>query len=225
MVARVRERKGGNAAWHAQALRISSDVVQSLREMYWPRAMRITPGKVIRALNAAGVKFVLMGTYGVTGWRSEPRATQDVDVLVPKRDQRKALRTLREAFPKLLVKDTPVVTRFLDPATNRSVIDLMKPTQAVFQFVFRHTIPVGDTHRIPNLEMALASKFAAMVSPNREQAKKLIDAGDFVDMVTHNRQGIDLRKLKRLASKVYPDGGAEIGRLIEDIDAGRQIRF
>jgi hypothetical protein len=57
------------------------------------------------------------------------------------------------------------------------------------------------------------------------QAKKLVDAGDFVDVVTHNRSAIDLRKLQRLADKVYPEGGAEILRMVEDIDAGRTIQL
>src|SRR5262249_24923722 len=99
------------------------------------------------------------------------------------------------------------------------------PTQVVYQIVFRYTIPVGDTHRIPDLEMALASKFAVMVSPNRAPDKELIDAGDFVNVVQHNRDQIDLPKLKKLGDKVYPDGGAEMMRLIEDIDAGRPIRL
>jgi len=61
----------------------------------------------------------------------------------------------------------------------------MKPTQDVFRVIFRQTIPVEKTHEIPNLEMALASKFAAMVSPNRARDKKLIDAGDLVNVVLH----------------------------------------
>ncbi len=147
----------------------------------------VKPEKVIATLHQAGVCCVLMGTHGLGGYRSEPRATQDVDVLVKKKDIRKAVRALRAAYPKLLVQDTPVVTRFIDPATDKPVIDVMKPTQQVYQVVFRYTIPVGKTHRIPDLEMALASKFAAMVSPNRTAAKKMMDASDFIDVFNHNR--------------------------------------
>jgi len=135
------------------------------------------------------------------------------------------VRALRRAYPKLEVLDTPVVTRFIDPATRKAVIDVMKPTQAVYRLVFRYTIPVGDTHRIPDLEMALASKFAAMTSPHRERAKRLVDAGDFVDVIMHNRVNVDLRKLKRLGDQVYPNGGQEILRIVEDIDADRPIQL
>jgi hypothetical protein len=213
------------AARHLEALRTSSMLTEWYRRGHRRDAAMVTPEGVIAALHRAGVRFVLMGTHGLGGWRSEPRATQDVDVLVTKKDLRKAVRSLAAAYPGLEIEDTPVVARFIDPATGKAVIDVMKPTQAVYQIVFRHTLPVGDTHRIPDLEMALASKFAAMVSPNRVQAKKLVDAGDFVDVVTHNRGAIDLPKLQRLADKVYPGGGAEIVRLVEDIDAGRPFQL
>jgi hypothetical protein len=210
---------------HLEALHTSSQLTLTFRRMYQREAAMVTPEDVIAVLHQAGVNSVLMGTHGLGGWRSEARATQDVDVLVTKKDVRKAVNALHAAYPELEVNDTPVVTRFIDPASGKPAIDVMKPTQEVYRVVFRHTIAVGDTHRIPDLEMALASKFAAMVSPNRTPAKKLVDAGDFVDVITHNRGDIDLRKLKRLGDKVYSDGGAEIMRMIEDIDAGRPIQL
>lgn len=210
---------------HLAALHISSELTLYFRRKYERGAAMITPEDVISALHEAGVNCVLMGTYGLNCYRSEPRATQDVDVLVTKRDVRKSVRALSEAYPDLEVNDTPAVTRFIDPTTGKPVIDLMKPTQPVYQIVFRHSISVGGTHRIPDLEMALASKFAAMVSPNREQDKKLIDAGDFVNVIKHNRDDIDLEKLKRLGEKVYPGGGEEIMQMVDDIDAGRQIKL
>jgi hypothetical protein len=166
-----------------------------------------------------------MGLHGLGGYRGTPRATQDVDVLVRKKDIPKAVKGLRKAFPDLKVQDTVVVVRFIDPATNQVVIDLMKPTQDVYRLVFRHTIPGGKTHDIPNLEMALISKFAAMTSPYRDSGKKLGDGWDFVEMVRHNRKTIDLGKLGRLADRVYPGGSSEIAGMIKDIDAGRTLRF
>ncbi len=46
--------------------------------------MDIAPQDVIDVLVAAGVKnWVLMGLHGYVGYLPSPRATQDVDVLVP----------------------------------------------------------------------------------------------------------------------------------------------
>jgi len=210
---------------HLEALHISSFLTSHFRRTNQPMAVKVTPEGVIKALNEVGVKCVLMGTHALITYRDQPRATQDVDILVRKQDLSKTMRALRKAYPKLLVKDTPVVARFLEPSNNKPVIDVMKPTQAVYQLVFRHTIAIGETHRIPDLEMALASKFAAMVSPNRSPDKKMIDGGDFINVVRHNRADIDIAKLKRLADKVYPDGAAEIERMIQDIDAGRTLKL
>jgi len=209
---------------HLAALGTSSWLTTYFREKHQPMAAQVTPEAVIEVLHQAGIKPVLMGTHGLGGWRSEARATQDVDVLVRKKDIRKAVRALATAYPDLTIADFPVVTRFIDPATQKPVIDVMKPTQEVFRLVFRHTIAVGDTHEIPELEMALVSKFAAMVSPRRDVAKKFVDIGDFIDVVRHNRDDLDLRKLKRLADRVYPTGGGEIMQLVDDILAGRPIQ-
>ncbi len=210
---------------HLEALATSSALTQTWRRMYRPMAAAVTPERVLEALNRAGVRPVLMGTHGLGGWRSEARATQDVDVLVRKRDVRKAVRSLSEAYPTLTVQDTLVVTRFVDPDTGKVVIDVMKPTQEIYRLVFRHTISAGATHDIPQLEMALVSKFAAMTSPHRAPDKKMIDAGDFINVVRHNRKALDLRKLRRLAAKLYQQAPDEIMKMVEDIDAGRTIRF
>src|SRR5947199_9455287 len=112
---------------HLQALHTSSELTLLFRRMYQPEGAMVTPEAAIAALHRAGVRCVLMGTHGLGGWRSEPRATQDVDVLVPKRDVRKAVRALRERYPDLEVSDTPAVARFIDPATGKGVLDVMKP--------------------------------------------------------------------------------------------------
>jgi hypothetical protein len=210
---------------HWYGLHTSSRLTTHFRNARQPMATDVTPEHVIKVLSRAGITCVLMGTHALNTWRSEPRATQDVDVLVRKKDLNKSVRLLQQSYPDLVVQDLPVVTRFLDPETNKGVLDVMKPAQPVYQALFRHTVAVGKTHFIPDLEMMLASKFAAMVSPNRAPEKKMIDGGDFIDVVRHNRDDIDFGKLRRLADKVYPNGGAEIMSMIRDIDAGRTIQL
>ena len=214
-----------DGARHQQAVQISSFLTLVFRRMYQPRAAMFSAEEVIKVLNAAGVKFVLMGAHGIGGWLPEPRASQDVDVLVQKRHHRKAIRAIQGAYPDLGIEDTPVVTRFNDPATGRVVIDLMKPVMLLHQRVFKSVTSAGPTHVVPDLEMALATKFAAMTSPNREERKKLLDGADFMGMVQHNREALNRAKLRRLAEKVYTGGGNEILRLVEDILAGRRIEF
>jgi hypothetical protein len=210
---------------HGEALRRSSQIARNLLRMYRPEATMIAPEDVIRVLNDAGVRFMVMGNYGITGWRLERRASEDVDVLVRTRDHRKAVDTITRSFPDLQIQDFPVVTRFVDPSTKLPVIDLMKPNQPLFKVAFRQTILVEEGYRIPNLEFALACKFAAMVSPNRAVNKKYLDAADFMSMVEANASSIRLAQLRRLGERVYPGGGAEILQLVEAAKAGRRLEF
>lgn len=193
------------------------------------RPARVTvydPEAIVRLLNQGKVRFVLMGTHGIVGWRSETRATDDIDVLIANRDHAKAVRIIRRAFPQLRAVDVPnVVTRFLEPGIKDPVIDLMRPSAEIYRAVFRHTHAVGTKYRIPDLEMALVCKFAAMTSPTRTIKKKYLDAGDFTDIVEFNREILDIAKLQRLAEKVKPGAGMEIAKLVDDIDAGRIIQI
>jgi hypothetical protein len=79
---------------------------------------RVTPEGIIAALNRARINPVLMGTHGLVVYRSEPRATQDVDLLVTKKDVRKAVAVLEREYPYLEVVDTSAVTRMRDPASQ-----------------------------------------------------------------------------------------------------------
>jgi hypothetical protein len=208
---------------HLEAMQTSGRLTQYWREMYRPTAVDVTPTMVVETLNRAGVRPVLMGTHGLAAWRSQPRATKDVDVLVRKKDIRKAIRALQKVYPTLAVQDTQVVARFRDAAIDSVVIDVMKPTQEIFKLVFRHTVSIGKTHEIPDLEMGLVSKFAAMTSHRRERARKGQDIVDFIDIAQHNRAILKRKKLKRLAESLYAGAGEEIDKLVDDIFAGRGI--
>jgi len=209
---------------HLQALHIGSEVTRWFRKELVPNVLAVTPESVLSALHDAGINCVILWTHWINGYRDDARDSEVVDVLVTKRDVRKAVRVLDETFPYLEIIENSVVARFVNPVTQKVVIDVMKPASRAMQLVFRHTIPIGDTHRIPDLEMALVSKFVAMRSPNRKPHKKHLDAGDFGSIVEANRQSIDLKKLRRLADQACPGGGAEILRLIDDLDAGLTIQ-
>ena len=160
----------------------------ALSRHYMPRS--ILPTDVISVLNRAKISFVLVGAHGAFGWMKveEARITKDVDLLIASKHQKKALKVLLDEFPHLEAIDLPVVTRLKDPETSQIVIDLMKPTE-LYRAAFKHTHTVSAgklRYRVPSLEMALAMKFAAMVSPNREDVKKIVDSHDFIVMVRAN---------------------------------------
>src|SRR5438105_9558717 len=88
---------------HLQALHIGSELTGWFRKDREPHVLKVTPENVIATLHGVGINAVLMGTHGINVYRDEARATQDVDVLVTKREVRKAIRVLEDAFPYLEV--------------------------------------------------------------------------------------------------------------------------
>jgi hypothetical protein len=204
--------------YHAMTLADSS----ALSHYYMPTA--ILPTDVIRILDRARIPFVLVGAHGVFGWMQEGRTTKDVDVVVAARYHKKAVRVLLEEFSHLEEVELEVVSRLRNRETQQVLIDVMKPRE-LYRAAFKHTHAVhteGLTYRVPSLEMALAMKFAPMISPNREDVKKIIDSTDFIRIVRANSE-IDLEKLSELGDLVYPGGGKEILELVRRVRAGETL--
>jgi hypothetical protein len=179
----------------------------------------ISPERVIDVLTAAKVRFALAGAHMTGGWMNQSRTTDDVHVVVALRQIKAAVQALNAAFPKLVISDNPVVTRFTDPRTETVVIDVMKPNQPLFEVLWQHTQWIETRkrkYRIPTLEFALTMKFAAMVSPNRRPIKKRQDGVDFGNMVLANPV-IDLKKLASLGARVYSGGSAEIVAMVRQV--------
>ncbi len=187
----------------------------------------IAPADVIKVLNRKKVKFVLVGAYGLVGWLKEPRATEDVDIIVAARHQKKAVNALLEAFANLEADDQEVVIRLRDRMSRRVDIDVMKTNQPLMQAVFKNTKTVRlgrQEYSVPSLEMGLALKFAPMISLVRADEKKHLDAHDFILMVKANTD-IDLARLAELGEMVYPGGGKEIVEKVRQVRAGERLQL
>jgi hypothetical protein len=208
---------------HWEALHEGSEVTRWFRQEREPNVIEVTPEHVIAVLKRARINCVLMGTHGINVYRDQPRATGDVDVLVPKRDVRKAVRRLEEAFPYLETVENSAVARFINPVTQKAVIDVMKPTSEAMRLAFRYTVEIGKSHRIPDLEMAVIAKYLAMTAPNRARPRRTQDLADLMNIVMTHRDELDLEKLVGLGDRVRLRGGGELSKLIADLDAGRPI--
>jgi hypothetical protein len=204
---------------HARSLVTST----KLSSLYVPNFIK--PEDVIRTLNRIKVKFVLVGAHGIGGWTGTPRATEDVDIVVAQRDVKKVVLCLLSKFPNLDADDQEVVCRLRDRESNSVRIDVMKGTQPIFKAALKHVQParVGrSNYLIPSLEMALAMKFAPMVSLIRKDADKYQDAADFIRIVNKNAS-INLDKLSTLGDLVYPEGGKELLEMVRRVRAGERL--
>jgi hypothetical protein len=195
----------------------------ALSVYYIPNAM--TPLQAISVLNSARIPFVLVGSHGLGGWWADPRATQDVDVLVSARAVKKAVRELLVAYPHLEADICETVTHLRVGKTHSGAIDVIKPHQELMRLALRDTCAVeieGENYRIPSLEMAMAMKFARMKSMSWAEAKKHLDAHDFISMIKTNPE-IDLDKLAKLGDLVYSGGGAELVQKVGQVRRREQL--
>ncbi|HEY1683338.1 MAG TPA: hypothetical protein VGG19_01125 [Tepidisphaeraceae bacterium] len=217
--------------WYNQAMltsparlpRLDEDINLSER-LSRMQGQEIGPSDVVKVLQNGGVKHVLVGAHAISAWAGDPRATIDVDLIASRPAQAK--KVLSAAFPHLTVEEHPVVIRF--KMNGREAIDVIRPTSsAIFKAALKHSVKVkiaGVLADAPQLEMALALKFAAMISITRQIKDKYQDAHDFIAMVQHNSR-IDLSKIEAFGELVYSGGAKEILKLVEDAKAGRRLEF
>ena len=185
----------------------------------------IPPLEIIRALNRAGVRFLLAGTHGLGGWTKKPRATEDVDVLVTARGHKKAVTALLAAFPGLEPEDHEAVTLLRERETGAVRIDVIKSNQGVYRTAFKNAHIVqsgGQTYNVPSLELALAMKFAALLSSTRGLADKYMDAADFM-RIARASPAIDLKKLHALGELIH--NGDNLVEKVRQVWAGEKIEF
>jgi hypothetical protein len=211
-------------AGHTAAIATSTRLTSDYRQRYKRESMDITPQQVIDVLVAAGITdWVLMGLHGVAGYLPDPRATQDVDVMVPYRQKKRAVRAISEAWPALEVRELSQVVRFLDPGDrdaagqSKPVVDLMLPWGKFQESILReHVVVDEDTgHRLPTLEAAVVSKYAAMISSHRDWSRKEYDAGDFRRIIRANHDRLDHDTLRALGNQVWDGGGDEIIEFVQ----------
>ncbi len=211
-------------AGHAYAIRTSKRLTSYFRRHHRKGAMDITPQEVIDVLNSAGVKnWVLMGLHGYVGYMPEPRATQDVDVMVPYSERKRAQKAIAERWPELVVRELSRVARFLDPrdldsgGQPKPVIDLMHPWSPFQELILKEYVIVDAAtgHRLPTVEAALVSKYASIVSPHRDREKKEYDSADFRRIAKANHDRLRTLDLRRLAGLVWEGGADEILQFVQ----------
>ena len=204
---------------HRSGIMTSTAIIRSYRKDHRRGSQQVEPQEVIDVLQQAQIRrWVLMGLYGYVGYLAMPRATQDVDILVGEDEIEQVIEAICNRWPALIIDRREVVVRFRDPGEvaidgeMKQVIDAMLPSNPCYQAILDryHKLDDSTGHRIPTIEAACASKFAALVSPYREWEKKSYDAGDLRSIMGPNASTLDQVVLKELGDLVYPDGGKEL---------------
>jgi len=211
-------------AGHAYGIKVSTRLTSDYRQTHRRDAVDVKPQEVIDCLVGAGVKnWVLMGLHGYVGYLPMPRATQDVDVMVPYSQKSRAVKAITHNWPMLEVTELSQVVRFKDRGDTdqagepKPVIDIMLPFGPYQEEILKNHVVVDSAtgNRLPTIEAAVVSKYAAVVSPYRSFDKKEQDAVDLRRLIKTNHQSIDRDALIELAALVWENGAEEIERFIE----------
>ncbi len=187
----------------------------------------IAPVRVLRVLNKAGLRSVLIGTHGIGGWMRKPRASPDVDILVGASAYRRAVKALRSSFPQLEAEEQGASTRLRNRKGSQFAIDVMKPDRPLLREALQRTFMPGGrgpSYQIPSVEMAVALRFEPVALLPGSEPDKYLYPHDFLVMVNVNRD-IDLEELALLGELAYPGGGREITEQVRRIWAGEKFQF
>lgn len=208
----------------AYGIRVSSRLTSDYRKRLQRGIVDVTPEQVIEVMIGAKIKnWCLMGLHGYVGYLPMPRATQDVDVMVPYSQKQKAAKAVETQWPMLTRVDLSQVVRFLDPTDLDSdgrpkpVVDVMLPWGKFQETILEKHVIVDEKtgSRYPTVEAALASKYAALISPNRSREKKEQDAVDFRRIIRANHQKLDREILQALGNEIWENGGEDLMKFIE----------
>lgn len=191
--------------------------------------------QILKTLTQKRIPFVLTGAHGIATWTGVAGNTQDVDILVKGgRNHTRAVNAIKELYPNLVVEDHGEAFAFYIPGEQDSVIDVTYPVrdnqlETLANPTWTENKKLGIRYRVPSLEEALANKYGAMLTPNRKPDKRHVDAADFTRMVRRSteqgRKPIDLKRLEILGEMVWPGGGKEILRLVNEVKAGKAINL
>jgi hypothetical protein len=129
----------------------------------------------------------------------------------------------------LEVTEVSQVVRFRDPhdldsdGTPKPVVDIMLPWGEYQETILAHHVVIDEAtgDRIPTIEAAIVSKYAAIISPHRDIEKKEYDSGDLRRLVKSNHSEIDHAVLENLAGQVWEHGGKDIRRFVQRALAGK----
>lgn len=180
--------------------------------------------KLFGLLASSGVEFVLVGGHAISPYTGKPRTTKDVDIVSANPEE--IVQLISSSFDEIEVNDVGVAIRI--KKDGEEFLDIIKPEGG--NVFYRNALSNSTTAtilanqvKIPTLEMMIASKFAAMVSPYRDRADKMQDMTDLMRMVKRNE--VDKEKLAELANDVYPGGANEIMQIVQDILDDKPLSF
>jgi hypothetical protein len=188
-------------------------------------------GKTLRELTdvlaAVGSEHVLIGGLAV-GYHGRPRATLDVDLLVPG----KSLIEIREALEGkgYVIKAFPGMIRTYraeDALATESVADIVsREANPVLREAARHFEPaklLGIGVNVIRRGALVALKYHAVTSPDRKLADRYQDLADIGHVMAKRFDADDRRLAGTVAATIDGNARARLEIMLDDLAHGRPV--
>ncbi len=181
---------------------------------------------LLAALAEAESDFVVIGGLAA-GYHGRVRATIDVDLLVPKRKLARIAAAMKKRG--YATKPLPDMVRVFRKGTVESVADLVaRESNPTLKEAARHTQRVMLLgKRVPMVTRGafVALKFHAAVSHTRQLGDKYQDIVDIERVVSRKLEPADRALALSIAAKMYAGAPVELGRMLDDLSAGRPVKL
>jgi hypothetical protein len=211
---------------HEALLRQSVRIARAQRQLM-PTWGLISPFDIIRHLNLSSIRFLLVGSFGMCGWRNQARAAGYSEIVVGKSVLNKATSAILERFPRLKKEESERAIDLVHTTKGNVAINIAKSSSSLFSDAFGDAVKMegkAAKYKIPSLEMSIALTYAEMTSPNTELALRYQAAHDLICIVNANEM-IDEEKLLRLEALIPPDSGSELVESVKLIQRGEKLRL
>ena len=181
--------------------------------------------ELVDVFSAVGADHVLIGGLAV-GYHGRPRATLDVDLLVPG----KKLIEVREALEAkgYDVRPFPGMLRTYRSAdADESLADIVsREANPVLREAARHAEPTklfGLPVNVIRRGALVALKFQAIISPDRKLADRYQDLADIGHVLARRFDADDARLAGTVAATIDGNARARLEKLVEDLSHGRPV--
>jgi hypothetical protein len=151
----------------------------------------ISSSDIRKLLSKHDIPHMVVGAHALGEITGEPRATQDVDIIVKQDDYDRTIEIIQKRYGLRAEGN-----RIKDKEGN-VLVDVLTDDHPIYATAME----TGD--RSPSPEMILVMKFLAGINPLRRVDKKYMDRADFYNLLRH--ADIDENRVMELLRKADPE--------------------
>jgi hypothetical protein len=187
-------------------------------------------GVLLDVLADVGAEHCLVGGIAV-GYHSRPRATVDVDMLIPQQKSARVAEAL-EQRGYVVAKHQGMMRVYPPggvPGRDEAIADLVEresnPTLREAAKASEDAVVLGHSVRVVVRGALVALKFHAALSPTRLIADRYIDVGDMGRIMRTKFDSGDEAVALRVAETMYPGAREELARMMDDLRHNRPVKI